>query len=64
VKSDRADASFKDMIERIRLRYTLAYHAPESQPGAFRHIAVDLTPQARKWYPAAVIHARRGYWVK
>jgi VWFA-related protein len=64
VKSDRADASFREMIERIRLRYTLAYHAPEAQPGAFRRITVDLTPEARKWYPAAVIHARRGYWVK
>jgi len=64
VKSERADASFKDMIERIRLRYTLAYHAPEAPPGAFRHIIVDLTPQARKWYPAVVIHARSGQWVK
>ena len=64
VKSDRAEASFKAMIERIRLRYTLAYHAPEAQPGAYRHITVDLTPQAKKWYPAAVVHARRGYVVK
>lgn len=64
VKSDRADASFKDMVERIRLRYTLSYHPPEAQPGSFRRVTVDLTPQARKWYPAAVLHARPGYWVK
>jgi len=64
IKADRADASFKDMVERIRSRYTLAYHAPEAAPGSFRHVGVDLTPQARKWYPAAVVHARPGYWVK
>ena len=64
VKSDRADTSFKEMVERIRLRYTLAYNPPESQPGTFRRVMVDLTPQARKWYPAAVLHARPGYWVK
>jgi len=64
IKSDRADTSFKEMVERIRLRYTLAYHPPEAKPGTFRHITVDLTPQARKWYPAAELHARPGYWVK
>ena len=64
VKVDRADKSFAEMVERIRSRYTLAYHAPGGTPGSFRHVAVDLTPEARKWYPAAVIHVRPGYWVK
>ncbi len=64
IKADRADTSFDRMVERIRLRYTLAYHAPEGKPGTFRHVGVDLTPQARQWYPAAVVHVRPGYWVK
>lgn len=64
VKVDRADTSFAEMVERIRSRYTLAYHAPDAKPGTFRGVTVDLTPQARKWYPAAVIHVRPGYWVK
>jgi VWFA-related protein len=64
IKADRADTSFKEMVERIRSRYTLAYHAPDAQPGAYRHVTVDLTPNARKWYPAAVIHCRPGYIVK
>jgi VWFA-related protein len=64
IKSDRADASFKEMVERIRLRYSLAYNPPEAKPGTFRRVTIDLTPQARKWYPAAVLHARPGYWVK
>lgn len=65
IKSDRADVTFRDMVERIRLRYMLAYHAPQSaQPGSFRHIHVELTPEARAFYPAAEVHARTGYWVK
>lgn len=64
VKSDHAGAAFKDMVERIRLRYTLTYYPPEAAPGTFRGVTVELTPQARKWYPAAVLHARPGYWVK
>ena len=64
IKADRADTSFREMVERIRLRYTLAYHAPEAAPGSFRHVGVELTAEAKKWYPAAVIHSRPGYWVK
>jgi hypothetical protein len=64
LKADRADTSFKEMVERIRSRYTLAYHAPDAPPGTYRRIAVELTADARKWYPAAVIHARPGYFVK
>ncbi len=64
IKADRADTSFKEMVERIRSRYTLAYHAPDAQPGSYRHISVELTTEARKWYPAAMIHARPGYFVK
>ena len=33
VKAENAGDSFKDMIERIRSRYMLAYHAPDAQPG-------------------------------
>ncbi len=62
IRADISEEAFRDMIARIRLRYTLAYHAPEAQPGSFRHIHVDLTPDARRRYPSAVIHARTGYY--
>jgi VWFA-related protein len=64
VKAEQAGDSFKEMIERIRSRYMLAYHAPESQPGNFRHITVTLGETARKRYPAAELHSRSGYYAE
>jgi len=64
VKAENAGESFKDMIERIRSRYMLAYHAPESQAGNFRHITVTLAEAARKRYPAAELHSRSGYYAE
>jgi len=64
VKAENAGDSFNEMIERIRSRYMLAYHAPESQPGNFRHITVTLGETARKRYPAAELHSRSGYYAE
>ena len=62
VKFNQANASFPQMIERIRLRYTLAYPEPQAAPGAFRHVQVMLTDAARKRYPLAEIRTRNGYY--
>lgn len=65
VRANRADASFRDMMESIRTRYSIQYAAPESAvAGSFRRIRVDLSPEARKKYPRAWIRARSGYVVK
>jgi Ca-activated chloride channel homolog len=64
VKVGQAGETFSEMIRRIRTRYMLAYHAPESEPGAFRHIKVTLTPEAQKKYPNAEVHARSGYYAQ
>jgi len=64
VKAENAGNSFREMIERIRSRYMLAYHEPESQPGNFRHITVTLGDAARKRYPAAELHSRSGYYAE
>jgi VWFA-related protein len=64
VKSEDAGNSFKEMIERIRSRYMLAYHEPPSEPGNFRHITVTLGEAARKRYPAAELHSRSGYYAE
>ena len=63
-KAGDANATFAAMIERIRSRYMLAYHEPDSTPGAFRHITVNLSPEARKRYPAAELHTRNGYYAQ
>lgn len=64
VKVGEADASFSEMIERIRNRYMLAYHEPDSTPGIFRHITVTLSPDARRRYPTAELHTRSGYYAQ
>ena len=64
VRAENAGESFKDMIERIRSRYMLAYHAPDAQPGTFRHITVTLEDAARRRYPNAELHARSGYFAE
>ncbi|MDQ6760753.1 MAG: VWA domain-containing protein [Acidobacteriota bacterium] len=64
VRADRPEVSFSEIIERIRTRYSLAYHAPQDTvPGAFRHIGVTLSPDARRRYPLAEVRARHGYYV-
>lgn len=62
LKAERADAAFQEMMERIRTRYSLHYHAPEAKPGMFRRIKVELAPAARARYPNAVVRARAGYY--
>jgi len=64
VKAGEAGPTFNAMIERIRTRYMLSYHAPESQPGTFRRITVKLSPDAQKKYPAAEIRTRSGYYAQ
>lgn len=64
VKAENAGDSFKDMIERIRSRYMLAYHEPSSSPGMYRHITVRLDDSARKRYPGAELHSRSGYYAE
>ena len=62
--TENAGDSFKDMIERIRSRYMLAYHAPDASPGTFRHITVTLDDAAKKRYPGAELHSRSGYYAE
>jgi VWFA-related protein len=54
---------FQRMVGSIRARYFLQYAAPPVElAGKFRHIRVELSPEARRRHPGAVIHAREGYY--
>ena len=61
VKVERAGTAFREMIERLRTRYSLHYRAPEAEAGTFRRIRVALSEQARKRLPKAEVRARAGY---
>lgn len=60
---DDAGAGLRQMIRRLRLRYSLAYAMPDAKPGERRRIAVRLTGDAARRYPAARVRARTGYVV-
>ena len=62
LRIDRAAARFREMLERIRSRYSLIYRAPPAPPGTFRRIKADLSPEARRRYPKALVMARAGYF--
>ena len=62
IHAESSEEAFRTMIERIRFRYTLAYREPHAVPGTFRRIHVDLSPDARRRYPDAVLRARTGYY--
>jgi Ca-activated chloride channel homolog len=54
-------ASLREMLERIRRRYSLHYRAPAGPAGKQRSIRVALSADAMKRYPGATVRARRGY---
>lgn len=64
LKVDRADESFRPMMERIRTRYAITYGAPPGIPGEFRKLVVELAPAAQKRLGGATVLARRGYYVR
>jgi Uncharacterized protein containing a von Willebrand factor type A (vWA) domain len=55
---------FKKLIGTIRTRYMLQYAAPASEPGAFHRIRVELSPEAHKQHPAAILQFREGYYAR
>ena len=61
IRVDQPELTFREMVERIRARYTLAYPEPHSTPGTFRHVRVTLTPDAQSRFPIAEVHSREGY---
>lgn len=64
VHADQPEITFSEMVERIRTRYLLSYHAPGGRSGAFHSIEVHLTGEGYRRYPWAEVHARRGYYVE
>jgi VWFA-related protein len=60
---DSPAAGFRKIVESILTRYTINYAAPAAEPGSYRRIRVDLSPDAKARYPGAKIEARAGYYV-
>ena len=60
VKADPPGPAFRDMLLRMRKRYTIYYPRPQGKPGQ-RKVTVELSTAAKQRYPNAVVLARKGY---
>jgi Ca-activated chloride channel homolog len=63
LKTDDAAEGLREMMHRLRTRYSLYYALPPGRSGEERKIRVQLAPDAAKRYPRAVVRARTGYAV-
>lgn len=62
-KTDELNAKFGGLVERLRTRYTLGFVSTNAKfDGAFRELALDLSPAARaRLGKKAVVRTRHGY---
>lgn len=61
IKTGEPGEAFREMIERIRRRYSLYYEMPNGKAGESRHVKVELNGDAKKRYPTGAVRARKGY---
>jgi VWFA-related protein len=63
VNADDPGHTFREMIRRMRKRYSLFYDMPAAKKGSERKVVVELSETAKARYPAAVVLARKGYLI-
>jgi VWFA-related protein len=63
VEADDPGHTFREMLRRLRKRYSIYYAMPKGKPGSLRRVAVDLSPRGRSRYPDALVLARKGYLI-
>lgn len=64
VEAGKSGTMLREVIERIRTRYSLHYRAPEDARPGFRRIEIRLAPAARARLKKAEVRARTGYVVR
>jgi Ca-activated chloride channel homolog len=63
VRADPPGPAFREMLLRMRKRYSLYYPMPPGKPGQVRRVTVELSPAAKARHPDAAVLARKGYIV-
>ena len=62
-KKKELQERFAQLIDDLRMRYTLGYHPSKQKPkGKYCAIKVKLTPEARKTLGNVIVEARQGYY--
>jgi VWFA-related protein len=63
VNADDPGHTFREMLRRMRKRYSIYYAMPVDKPGAARQVSVELAAGAKGRYPNAEVLARKGYLI-
>jgi hypothetical protein len=63
LKGDEPGEEFRELIRRMRLRYSLYYAMPQGKPGEQRKLKITLTDDAQKKNPQGRVRARSGYTI-
>ncbi len=61
LKAGDPGEDFRELMRRIRLRYSLYYAMPPGKPGEQRRVSVELSGEALGRYPGGRVRARKGY---
>ncbi|HEX3746885.1 MAG TPA: VWA domain-containing protein [Bryobacteraceae bacterium] len=61
IDADDPGHAFREMLRRIRRRYSIYYAMPAGKAGSARKVDVSMSPQGRSRYPDAQVLARKGY---
>ena len=61
VNADNPGHAFREMLHRIRKRYSIYYEMPPGMPGKSRQVSVELSEDAKSRYPNGRVLARKGY---
>jgi VWFA-related protein len=61
LKGGNAGEDFREMMRRIRQRYSLYYAMPQGKTGEQRMVRVELSSEALSRYPHARVRAPKGY---
>jgi VWFA-related protein len=61
VNADNPGHAFREMLRRMRKRYSIYYEMPQGMPGKSREVSVELSEGARSRYPEGRVLARKGY---
>jgi hypothetical protein len=62
IEGNRPAARLAEMIRRIKFRYSIHFHPVAATSAQPRKIHVDLTADARRRYPNAIVRSRRIYF--
>jgi VWFA-related protein len=62
IEGNQPAARLSEMIQRIKARYMLHFRPAGTASRQSRHIHVELTPEARRRCPEAIIRARSSYF--